>query len=85
MRVTYLPPSALHYDNAFANQNVIRGKGIQDIQVYHQRGGNLFGVLGGLVRRALPFLKRIVLPEVGNFVQNVSNDYAQNIPFKQTL
>ena len=85
MRVTYLPPSPHHFDGIFNPHSTVRGGGLHDIRVYHQRGGSLFGVLGGLVRRALPFLKSIILPEVGNFVRGVRDNYNQNIPLRQSM
>ena len=85
MRVTYLHPSSHHYDDVFGSKNEVRGEGLQDIRVYNHRGGSLFGVLGSLVRRSLPFLKRIILPEVGNFVRNVADDVGQNISFGQSM
>ena len=84
MRVTYIHPSSSHYDSIFTSP-LMRGGGVQDIKIYHSRGGSIFGVLGGLLRKSLPFIKSIIAPEFGNFVQNMTDDVSRNIPLKKSM
>ena len=87
MRVTYIQPSSSHFDEVFTIP--IRGGGIQDIRVYkpnyHSRGGSLFGVIGGLLRRSLPFIRGIIAPEFGNFVKNVVQDVDNSVPLRTSV
>ena len=46
-----------------------RGGGLNNVRIYQKCGGSLFGILGGLFKRVIPFLRSILLPEVGNFVK----------------
>ena len=87
MRVSYFTPLPQHYDAVFNFQenNFSRGGGLQDISVYKRRGGSLFGILRGVFKRSIPFLKRFILPEIGSLVKNVSHDVSQNIPLRDTL
>ena len=48
-------------------------------------GGNLFGILGRSIKRAIPFIKSLILPELGNFTKNFTEDISQNIPPKQSI
>ena len=84
MRVPYIEPSLVHFDTIFSPSNSVGG-GINDINVYQQRGGSLFGVLGRVFKKALPFLKSLIFPEVGNFTKNIVDDMKQNVPFKQSV
>ena len=87
MRVPYIPPSENSYDLVF-NEKIYdhtRGGGVNDIHVYKPVGGGLFGILGRIVQRAIPFLKSIVLPEVGSFTNNVLNDVSRNAPVRESL
>ena len=87
MRVVYTPPSAADFAVLF-NQHV-RGGGIGDIKTvephYYQRGGSLFGILGNVFKRTIPFLRSFLLPEVGNFAQNLIGDVGRNVPIKDSL
>ena len=87
MRVSYFTPLPQHYDAVFNIQenNVTRGGGLQDISVYKRRGGSLFGILRGVFKRTIPFLKRFILPEVGGLVKNVTHDVSQSIPLRNSL
>ena len=87
MRVSYYTPLPHHYDTVFNFQenNFTRGGGLQDISVYKRRGGSLFGILRGVFKRSIPFLKRYILPEIGSLVKNVSHDVSQNVPLRDTL
>ena len=87
MRVSFIAPLTHHFDDVFALQSSrdIRGGGLSDIRIYQKRGGSLFGILGGLFKRAIPFLRSILLPEVGNFVKNVTHDISQKIPSRESL
>ena len=88
MRVSYIPPGAVHFDRVFTPHNVTGGA-LSDINVlkphyYHNRGGSLFGILGNIVRRSIPFLTNYVLPEAGNFARNIAGDYG-NIPLRKNV
>ena len=87
MRVPYVHPSSHHFDEAFGVN--FRGGSLSDIKIHrninNQRGGNLFGILGRSIKRAIPFIKSLILPELGNFTKNVMEDISQNIPPKQSI
>ena len=87
MRVPYNPPLSHHFDVVFTPQfsRNERGGGLSDIRIYQKRGGSLFGILGGMFKKAIPFLKNILLPEVGNFVKNITQDISQNIPSRESF
>jgi len=92
MRTAYVAPNTLEFDVLFeSNETVGRGGGISDISTYarpeflYQRGGSFLGVLGRIVQRTIPFLKSIIVPEVGNFARNVSADYGHGVPLRQSL
>ena len=86
MRVNYIPPSQAEFDQLFQ-----KGGSIDDIRTYevpynyHQRGSGIFSILNGIARLTLPFLKRIILPSVGEFSSNVINDYSSGVPIKESL
>ena len=81
MRVVYISPSVQDFDILFSN----KGGGLQDIRVYHNRGGSLLSVVGRFARYALPFIKSIIIPEVGNFAKNVADDIGQGRSMKRVL
>ena len=87
MRVPYVHPSSHHFDEAFGVS--FRGGGVSDIKIhrniYNQRGGSLFGILGRSIKRAIPFVKSLILPELGNFTKNVMDDISQNVSPKQSI
>ena len=88
MRVSYVPPGVIHFDSVFSPHNVTGGA-LSDINVlkphyYHNQGGSLFGILGNIVRRTIPFLANYVLPEAGNFARNIASEYG-NIPIRKNL
>ena len=83
-----MSPGVLHFDSVFSPQH-ISGGGLSDINVlksqyYHKRAGSLFGILGNIFRRTIPFLTNYVLPEAGNFARNVAQDY-HNLPLRKNL
>lgn len=86
MRVSYISPSSKHFDGVFGPSHNIRGGGVNDIRFYkpnyHMRGGSIFGFL---MRTALPFVSRILAPELGNFVKNVAFDVDNKTPLGQSL
>ena len=82
MRVAYIQPSVHHYDVLFSKRAV--GGGLGDIRVYN-RGGSLLSFMGRFARYALPFIKSIILPEVGNLTKNVMDDVAQGRNIKRVL
>lgn len=85
MRVSYIPPSSKHFDGVFGSPDS-RGGGLGDIRIYkpnyHPRGGSIFGFL---MRTALPFVRRIIAPELGSFVKNVASDVQNKTPLRQSL
>lgn len=87
MRVSYTPPQPHHFDVVFDlhPSQFGRGGGLNDIRIYQKRGGSLFGILGGMFKRAIPFLKSIILPEIGNLVKNITHDISHNIPARQSF
>ena len=85
MRVAYLSPASHHFDAVFDRNKLIRGGSLDDIKIYQRRGGSFFGIIGNVVKRALPFLRRIILPEVGNLINNVTQDISQNVPLRQSV
>ena len=80
MRVAYIQPSVHHYDVLFSN----RAGSLSDIRVY-SRGGSLLSFMGRFARYALPFIKSIILPEVGNLTKNVMDDVAQGRNIKKAM
>ena len=88
MRVSYTPPGVNQFDIIFKPQSIsISGGGLNDIKVFkpYYRGGSLFGILGSIIKRSLPFLKNFILPEAGNFVKNIANDMNNNIPLRKNI
>ena len=90
MRVSYLPPTTSQFDVVFSSHPVsVRGGGLSDINVlkpeYYHRGGSLFGILGSIVKKTIPFLSNYILPEAKNFARNVASDMDQKLPFKKTI
>lgn len=81
MRVVYVHPSLQDFDTLFSK----RGGSLGDIKVYHNRGGSLLSFVGRFARYALPFIKSIILPEVGNFAKNVVNDVSQGRSVKRVF
>ena len=88
MRVSYTAPDVNQFDIVFKPYNAsFSGAGLNDIKVFkpYYRGGSLFGILGSLVKRSIPFLKNFIFPEAGNFVRNMANDMHGDIPFKTNI
>ena len=88
MRVQYIYPSVDLYDEAFKDlfSQSSKGGSIDDIRVYKKPvGGNLFGILAKVLQTSLPFVKRLVMPEVRGFANNFMNDMQQNVPIRQSL
>ena len=85
MRVAYVHPSAEDFNRLFSNS--LHGSGLNDIRVYrhYSKGGSIFGVLGNLARSALPFLRGVILPEVGSFIKNITDDVSNNVPIRKSL
>ena len=87
MSVTFIASLTHHFDDVFVLQpsGDIRGGGSKSIQINQKRDGSLFGILGGLFKRDIPFLRSIILPEVGNFVKNGTHDISQKIHLRESL
>ena len=86
MRVQYNYLSEAELDsvlNPFKNY----GGGLDEISYYRPqvRGGNIFGIVGNLFRKAFPIIKSLVLPELGTLAQNVTHDYAQHGQFRDSF
>ena len=92
MRVSYIAPGVSHFDDVFKSHHwggLQRGGGLKDIKTlkshnYHMRAGLLFGILGNVFRRTIPFLTNYVLPEAGNFARNLLSDIG-NVPMKKNV
>ena len=82
MRVSYIYPSTDDFSRFF--QENIQGGGINDIRVY-SRGGSFLGMMGRFARSSIPFLKRILLPEIGSFVHNIANDISIDTPPRESV
>ena len=89
MPYSFSPPSADEFDILFLGSTG-RGGGLGDIKIFHpvqrsRRGGGLFTFLGGLARKAAPFLFRNVAPEVVKMGKNVLSDIVQGKNFRGSL
>jgi hypothetical protein len=83
MRVLYRPLTANQFDVLHQ-----RGGGLSDIRTYkfyHKRGGSLIGFLSNIARRSIPFLKQLLLPEIGDFAKNVTHDIASGEDMRSSL
>ena len=85
MRVRYTVVSPEEYSALFQ-----QGGSKGDITTFnaphfYQRGGGFLTVLGKLTRRAIPFIRRYILPTFGDIARDVSHDYAAGENFKQSL
>ena len=71
MSVTFIASLTHHFDDVFVLQpsGDIRGGGSKSIQINQKRDGSLFGILGGLLKRTIQFLRSRLLPEVSNLVK----------------
>lgn len=82
MRVVFKPPTAREFSLVFRTRGVgrARGSGLTDIRVFtpphlkHSRGGGLFSVLGGLAKKAVPFIMKNIAPVATEFGKNVVAD-----------
>lgn len=85
MRGLYVEPSPSDYNVLFSTS---RGGSLDQIRYYTPstaRGGSLFGILGRVIRKSIPFIKSIFLPEVSGFVSNVSNDVNSGVNIRDSL
>ena len=87
MRVTYNYLSESLLDDVFSPFKKNYGGGLDDISFYRPqvRGGNIFGVVGNLFRKAFPIIKSLILPELGTFSKNLTHDYGENGNFRNSL
>ena len=87
MRVAYVQPSALQYDDIFLRSG--SGKGASDIQIYRpglrSRGRGLLGVISTLAKKALPFLSNYILPEAAKFFQGLMQDVSHGKGVKKSF
>lgn len=87
MRVVFEPPTEDEFIELFLLK---KGGSLQDIRVYtpqlHPRGGGLFSVLGGLLRKAAPFLLKTFAPAAVEFGKGVLDDVgSRREPLKQSV
>ena len=85
MRVPFFVPSENDFNQAFLHTTNFSGGALGDIRVFNQRGGSFFGVLSKVVRNAIPFLRSIILPEIGSLTKNITEDCGNHKPFKESL
>ena len=85
MRVPFFVPSENDFNQAFLHTTNFSGGALGDIRVFNQRGGSFFGVLSKVVRHAIPFLRSIILPEIGSLTKNITEDFGNHKPFKESL
>ena len=87
MRASYMQPSLEEFAHLFTFHSI--GGGLKNIRVYQpqyrSRGGSIFGIIRSIAKTAIPFLKHMILPELGNFTQQVASDAANNIPMGLSL
>ena len=87
MRVSYLPPTESDFDEAFSVK--LRGGSLGDIRIYQpratSRGGSFLGILGSIAKTAMPFLRRIFVPEIGRFARDVVRDVSRGKKVRDTL
>jgi len=80
MRTPFIPPEADHYMILFQEPRLLsRGGGLDDIQTFkspviYQRGAGILSILGGIARKAIPFIVRNVLPPALNMGSRVLDD-----------
>ena len=85
MRVEYRLLSDHDFDSIFFNDGA-RGGGLSDISFYHPvKGAGIFGVFGRLLRKAIPIIKSLIVPELPTFAKNFSDDYAKNNNLRSSL
>jgi len=91
MRVSYIPPSVSQFDVLFhKSDSFARGGSLNEIAtyrpVYHYgRGGGFIGTISRIVKNTIPFLRSILVPEIGNFAKNVAQDYGKGNSLKKSL
>ena len=87
MRVSFSPPSVDDYDSLFSNN--ISGGGLKDIRVYqpsyNARGGSLLGFIGTIAKKTIPFFQKLILPALGSFAKDLTEDVSRGTPVKQSF
>ena len=88
MRIVFEPPTEEEFLELFFFPK--EGGSLKDIRVYnpysHPRGGGLFSVLGGLLRKAAPFLMKTFTPAAVEFGKGVLDDIGSGRePLKQSI
>lgn len=89
MPYSFTPPSVDEFDALFLGGGD-RGGGFGNIKIFHpvqrsRRGGGLFTFLGGLARKAAPFVFRNVTPEVVKMGKSVLSDVIQGKNIRSSL
>jgi hypothetical protein len=90
MRVAYTPPSVTQYTALFSKGHTLKGGGLGDIQtyhspIYHQRGSGIISFISRLLRRGLPFLRRVIAPVAGDMAQGIASDISNNRNMRQSV
>merc|ERR1712074_358938 len=89
MRIPYKTPTVDQFDRYFNPNYINRGGGLNDIKVYkphhYAKGGSIFSFLSGVFKRAIPFLRGVMLPEVGEFARNFTADVGNNVPLRDNV
>ena len=92
MRSTFAPPTRHEFDFLFLEHHPRVGGGLDDISIFippptqrSRRGGGLFSTLGGLAKKALPFLWRSVAPEAARLGRDVLGDVLEGKKFRESL
>ena len=91
MRVIYHIPTEQEFERVFDTVKYqARGGGHADIRtfqnpIHYQRGSGAFSVIGSLLRSTLPFIRRMILPAVGEMFHNVTKDVSEGSSFRKSV
>ena len=87
MRVSFIPPTVNDYDRVFNHRGF--GGGFGDIRIFqpsfNAKGGSLLGFIGSIARKTIPFFQRMILPALGEFAKDLSDDLSKGKPAKQSF
>jgi len=94
MRVEYVPLSPEDFDVLFLTplkaSRKLKGGGIHDItpfhsDIYNQRGSGILSIIGNMVRKSVPFLRKYVFPALHGMGSNLLNDFTDGANMKESL
>ena len=87
MRVSFIPPTVNDYDRVFNHRGF--GGGLGDIRIFqpsfNAKGGSLLGFIGSIARKTIPFFQRMILPVLGYFAKDLSDDLSKSKAAKQSF